>query len=216
MALTLAQAITGRVEAQQGDKDDIWADLGKMGLRLHHAPHAFFEVVGVIGVAQVKRQAITGLPLGRRTRQAQAGALGGQGPHRGARIDFGLERYIARDNGVICARKNFGSRLDKCLARMGLFGMGLRPSRDQGRSKFRFDFNHGRQTYQKADKSEKGWWIRKDRGKVTRPRATWITRWVPDDRNHGSNQRQLPTSELGRRDVDFPREPQNHQMLRYA
>ena len=59
----------------------------------------------------------------------------------------------------------------------------------------------------------KSWWIRKDREKVTRPRATWITRWVPDDRNHGSNQRQPPTSELGRRDVDFPREPQNHHDL---
>ena len=106
--------------------------------------------------------------------------------------------------------------MDKCLARAGLFGEGLRPSRDQDGSKFRFDFNHGRQTHQKATKIGKGWWIRKDREKVTRPRATWITRWVPDDRNHDSNQRQLPTSELGRRDVDFPREPQNHQTLKYA
>lgn len=216
MALALAQAIADVVEAQQRDKDDTWADFGEMGLGLHHAPLTFFEVVEVIGVGQVKRQAITGLPLGRCTRQAQAGALGGQGPHQGARIDFGLERDIARDNGVIWARKNLGRGMDKCLARIGLVYLSFRPSRDQGRSKFRFDFNHGRQTYQKADKSEKGWWIRKDREKVTRPRATWITRWVPDDRNHDSNQRQLPTSELGRRDVDFPREPQNHQMLRYA
>jgi CelD/BcsL family acetyltransferase involved in cellulose biosynthesis len=34
----------------------------------------------------------------------------------------------------------------------------------------------------------------------TRPRATWITRWAPGEKDHGLSQSQLPTSGLGRRD----------------
>ena len=155
MALTLAQAIAHPVKSQPGDEHHIWAGLLEMGPRLHHAPRAFFEVVAVIGVAEMKRQAITGVPLRRRTRQAQARALSGQGSHQGSGVDFGPEGDIACDNGRLCTRKNFGGKRDDCLARIGLVYLSFLPSRDQGRSKFRFDFNHGRQTHQKADERGK-------------------------------------------------------------